>query len=55
MVAHATPTTKPNPVRVFGRYQLRQLLAKGSATMAWLAFDPRLDQEVMLTMPRVAG
>ena len=53
MVAHATPTTKPNPVREFGRYQLRQLLAKGSATMAWLAFDPRLDQEVMLTMPRV--
>ena len=53
MVAHTTPATKPNPVRVFGRYELRQLLAKGSVTMAWLAFDPRLGQEVMLTMPRV--
>ncbi len=53
MVAPASPAAKPNPVRFFGRYELRQLLAKGSATMAWLAFDPRLDQEVMLTMPRV--
>ena len=53
MVAHATPAAKPNPVRVFGRYELRQLLTKGSATMVWLAFDPRAGQEVMLTMPRV--
>jgi eukaryotic-like serine/threonine-protein kinase len=53
MVANTPPASKPNPVRDFGRYQLRQLLAKGSATMAWLAFDPRLGQEVMLTMPRV--
>ena len=53
MVAPASPAAKPNPVRFFGRYELRQLLAKGSATMTWLAFDPRLDQEVMLTMPRV--
>jgi eukaryotic-like serine/threonine-protein kinase len=53
MDPHTAPATKPIPVRAFGRYQLRQLLAKGSATMAWLAFDPRLGQEVMLTMPRV--
>jgi eukaryotic-like serine/threonine-protein kinase len=53
MVPHATPVAKPNPVRAFGRYQLRQLLAKGSLTMVWLAFDPRMGQEVMLTLPRV--
>jgi non-specific serine/threonine protein kinase len=53
MVATVTPAAKPSPVRHFGRYELRQLLAKGSATMAWLAHDPRLGQEVMLTMPRV--
>jgi eukaryotic-like serine/threonine-protein kinase len=53
MVAPTTPAAKPNPVRAFGRYELRQLLAKGSATMAWLAYDPRVGQEVMLTMPRV--
>jgi eukaryotic-like serine/threonine-protein kinase len=53
MVAQASPAAKPNPIRFFGRYELRQLLAKGSATMAWLAFDPRMGQEVMLTMPRV--
>ena len=47
------PNPAPNPVRFFGRYELRRLLAKGSATMAWLAYDPRVGQEVMLTMPRV--
>jgi len=54
MVAPAPPpAAKPNPVRTFGRYELRRLLAKSSGTMAWLAFDPRTGQEVMLTMPRV--
>ena len=51
--APAPPAAKPNPVRSFGRYELRRLLAKSSGTMAWLAFDPKTDQEVMLTMPRV--
>ena len=53
MVANATPAAKPNPVRFFGRFELRRLLGKASATMVWLAFDPRLGQELMLTMPRV--
>ncbi len=55
MAASATPasTARPSPTRAFGRYELRQLLGKSAGTMAWLAFDPRLGQEVMLTMPRV--
>jgi non-specific serine/threonine protein kinase len=52
MVASATPA-RPNPNRSFGRYELRQLLGKSVGTMAWLAFDPRAQQEVMLTLPRV--
>jgi HD-like signal output (HDOD) protein len=41
------------PTRAFGRFELRRLLGKSSATMVWLAFDPRSDQEVMLAMPRI--
>ncbi len=54
MVAHALPAApSANPIRSFGRFALRQLLAKSAATMVWLAFDPRADHEVMLTLPRV--
>lgn len=44
---------RASPTRAFGRYELRQLLGKSVGTMAWLAFDPRTGQEVMLTLPRV--
>lgn len=47
------PIPAPLPVRAFGRFELRQLLGKSAGTTAWLAFDPRLGQEVMLTVPRV--
>jgi non-specific serine/threonine protein kinase len=53
MVANALPTANTNPTRAFGRFELRQLLGKSSGTMAWLAFDPRGGNEVMLTLPRV--
>jgi len=53
MVAPALSSTSANPVRTFGRFELRQLLGKSAGTMAWLAFDPRSNREVMLTMPRV--
>jgi non-specific serine/threonine protein kinase len=39
--------------RRLGRFELRQLLGKSSGTMVWLARDPRCDQELMLTLPRV--
>ena len=48
---HSSP--KPNPVRMFGRFELRQLLGKSERTMAWLAFDPRSQQELILTLPRM--
>ena len=38
--------------RLFGRFQLRRLLGKSASNMAWLAFDPRSQCEVMLTVPR---
>jgi hypothetical protein len=56
MVAPASPTQRPvaaSVARRLGRFELRQLLGKSSGTMVWLAFDPRLDQELMLTLPRV--
>jgi len=53
MVA-AAPRSAPAPVaRSLGRFELRQLLGKSGATMVWLAFDPRLGQELMLTLPRI--
>ncbi len=55
MAASVTPASpaRTSPPRAFGRYELRQLLGKSAGSMAWLAFDPRLGQEVMLTLPRV--
>lgn len=56
MVAPASSTQRPaaaSIARRLGRFELRQLLGKSSGTMVWLAFDPRLDQELMLTLPRV--
>ena len=51
--APETPATKAPPIRMFGRFELRQLLGKSAATMTWLALDPRSGREVMLSMPRV--
>jgi len=57
MVAPASPNPRPaaaaSGVRRLGRFELRQLLGKSAGTMVWLAFDPRLEQELMLTLPRV--
>jgi non-specific serine/threonine protein kinase len=56
MAMPATPTAaaaRSSPTRAFGRFELRLLLGKSQGTMSWLAFDPRLGQEVMLTLPRV--
>ena len=48
-----TPARAAPVLRWFGRFQLQKLLGKSTASMAWLAYDPRLNQEVMLTVPRV--
>ena len=47
------PKPRPNPIRSFGRFELRQLLGKSAAAMVWLAFDPNLGSEVMITLPRL--
>jgi len=39
-------------MRRLGRFELRQLLGKSSASMLWLAFDPQRDAELHLLMPR---
>jgi len=50
--SETTAAAKPAPTRAFGRFELRRLLGKSVRSMSWLAFDPRSQQEVMLTMPR---
>lgn len=43
---------RAQPVRHFGRYQLRGLLGKSDRTMAWRVLDPRTEQELVLVLPR---
>ena len=51
----ANPPSRPAPsnaVRHLGRFQLLRLLGKSARAMLWLVSDPRVDQELMLAMPR---
>jgi eukaryotic-like serine/threonine-protein kinase len=50
---HASAKPNAAPTRAFGRFELRQLLGKSDRTMSWRVYDPRLQQELMLTLPRV--
>lgn len=56
MPVSAAPASaaRAHPTRAFGRFELRSLLGRSDRTMLWLAFDPRVGQEMLLTMPRVA-
>lgn len=50
----STPTpTQAVPARRFGRFELRSLVGKSLASNTWLAFDARLQAEVLLCVPRV--
>jgi HD-like signal output (HDOD) protein len=53
MPATDASASNPTPARAFGRFELRQLLGKSDRSMCWLVHDPRLSQEMMLTLPRV--
>jgi len=53
MPANDVPAPQSNPIRLLGRFELRQLLGKSAATMVWRAFDPNLGSEVMITLPRL--
>lgn len=48
----ATPSDATDRPRKFGRFELRKLLGKSAGSMVWLALDPTLAHEVMLTLPR---
>jgi HD-like signal output (HDOD) protein len=50
-MAIAPPPTPAAP-RMFGRFELRQMLGRSLASSTWLAWDPRLEQEVLLCVPR---
>lgn len=49
-IAQPPQTSAP---RLFGRLELRQMLGRSLASSTWLAWDPRLEQEVSLCVPRV--
>ena len=52
--AATSDSPRPNPLgRSFGRFELRQLLGKSDGSMVWLVFDPQMQQELVLTLPRV--
>ncbi len=53
MSSTASPSSQP-AVRKFGRFEIRQMIGRSQASGAWLAFDPRMQQEVMLVVPRSA-
>lgn len=50
-MAVASPPTPSGP-RHFGRFELRQMLGRSLASSSWLAWDPRLGQELLLCVPR---
>ena len=47
-----SPTPAP-PARRFGRFELKSLVGKSLASNTWLAFDARLQADVLLCVPRV--
>lgn len=51
-MATALPPQNSAP-RLFGRFELRQMLGRSRASSTWLAWDPHLQQEVSLCVPRV--
>ena len=48
------PESSPaaTPLRSFGRFELRALLAKSARSLIWRVFDARHGQELILCMPR---
>lgn len=45
-------STAATPLRSFGRFELRALLAKSARSLIWRVFDARHGQELILCMPR---
>jgi HD-like signal output (HDOD) protein len=53
MSSTASPPSQP-AVRKFGRYEIRLMIGRSQASGVWLAFDPRMQHEVLLLVPRSA-
>jgi len=47
-------STSATPTRRFGRYEIRQMVGRSQASGAWLAYDPQVQQEVLIIVPRTA-
>ena len=52
MSVNAVPEAATKAVRKLGRFELRQLIGRSMGSMAWRAFDPRSEQELVLVLPR---
>ena len=52
MPATVAPAAAAQALRKLGRFELRLLLGRSRACMAWRAFDPRSAQELVLVLPR---
>ncbi|MGY0194478.1 HDOD domain-containing protein [Leptothrix sp. BB-4] len=50
--ADAPPRAAAALARTFGRFELRELMGRSSRSMAWLARDPRVQQDVWLLIAR---
>ncbi|MDI1348190.1 HDOD domain-containing protein [Aquabacterium sp.] len=50
-MAAVTPPPTAAP-RLFGRFELRQMLGRSMASSTWLAWDPRAQQDMLLCVPR---
>ena len=48
----AVPPPSPSAPRLFGRFELRQMLGRSMASSGWLAWDPRVQQDMLLCVPR---
>jgi non-specific serine/threonine protein kinase len=48
----APPRAAAALARTFGRFELRELMGRSSRSMAWLARDPRVQQDVWLLIAR---
>mgnify|MGYP003394630733 CR=1 FL=1 len=52
--ASSPANTRPNSLgRNFGRFELLKLLGKSDGSMVWLVLDPQIEQQLVLTLPRV--
>lgn len=48
----AAPSAPASAPRLFGRFELRQMLGRSMASSTWLAWDPRAQQDLLLCVPR---